>query len=142
MWDGGARLSIDALFRAQSTELARWGYHIELHNLHELFHTLRYDNADGCARLGRSLRYNMRLVFCQNARAEGCLMTDSERIGKRRATAGADGPAAPTPTASSNDLIDYVTDHAQQLAAMALTAGRPKASALLTLAATQLRQPG
>ena len=39
-------------------------------------------------------------------------------------------------------LLDYVADHARQLASLALAAGRPQASALITLAVTQLGQEG
>ena len=43
------------------------------------------------------------------------------------------------PQITSAELIDYAIDHGQQLASMAISAGRPKAAALFTLAVAELR---
>ena len=48
---------------------------------------------------------------------------------------------AASPRPSQDDLIDYIADHARQLAALAIRAKRPEASALMTLAVTQLDPP-
>ena len=68
-------------------------------------------------------------------------MADMQRETTRQALgAGADDPVGP-PRIAEDDLLDYLIDHARQLASLALSAGRPQASALISLAVTQLTQP-